>query len=84
MFGLSVNPPQVIIDGNDPGVDGINNPDGANDASVEAYLDVEWAGAVAPWGHHRSGHCRRHGAGKRAGFWPPNTRCTATLRPSSA
>jgi len=29
-------------------VDGINNPDGANDASVEAYLDVEWAGAVAP------------------------------------
>ena len=48
MFGLSVNPPQVIIDGNDPGVDGINNPDGANDASVEAYLDVEWAGAVAP------------------------------------
>jgi len=48
MFGLSVNPPQVIIDGNDPGVDGVNNPDGPNGASVEAYLDVEWAGAVAP------------------------------------
>jgi subtilase family serine protease len=48
LFGLPANPPQVIIDGNDPGVDGVNNPDGANGASVEAYLDVEWAGAVAP------------------------------------
>jgi subtilase family serine protease len=48
LFGLPVNPPQVIIDGNDPGVDGINNPDGPNGDSVEAYLDVEWSGAVAP------------------------------------
>ncbi|HTV06421.1 MAG TPA: Ig-like domain repeat protein [Acidobacteriaceae bacterium] len=48
LFGLSANPPQVIIDGNDPGVDGINNPDGPNYDSVEAYLDTEWAGAVAP------------------------------------
>ncbi|MGB7985792.1 MAG: protease pro-enzyme activation domain-containing protein [Terracidiphilus sp.] len=48
LFGLPYNPPQVIIDGNDPGVDGINNPWGGNGASVEAYLDVEWAGAVAP------------------------------------
>jgi len=48
IFSLPVNPPQVIIDGNDPGVDGINNPDGPNGASVEAYLDVEWSGAVAP------------------------------------
>jgi subtilase family serine protease len=48
LFGLPNNPPQVIIDGNDPGVDGINNPDGPNGDSVEAYLDVEWAGAVAP------------------------------------
>jgi hypothetical protein len=48
LFGLPVNPPQVIIDGNDPGIDGINNPDGLNNASGEAYLDVEWAGAVAP------------------------------------
>jgi len=48
LFGLSANPPQVIIDGNDPGVDGTNNPDGPNYDSVEAYLDVEWAGAVAP------------------------------------
>ncbi|HEV2133221.1 MAG TPA: protease pro-enzyme activation domain-containing protein [Terracidiphilus sp.] len=48
LFGLPANPPQIIIDGNDPGVDGINNPDGPNGASVEAYLDVEWAGAVAP------------------------------------
>ncbi len=48
LFGLSANPPQVIIDGNDPGVDGINNPDGPNYDSVEAYLDTEWSGAVAP------------------------------------
>jgi subtilase family serine protease/uncharacterized membrane protein len=39
LFSLPVNPPQVIIDGNDPGVNG---------DAVEAYLDVEWAGAVAP------------------------------------
>ncbi|MGA2571436.1 MAG: protease pro-enzyme activation domain-containing protein [Terracidiphilus sp.] len=48
LFGLPANPPQIIIAGNDPGIDGINNPDGPNGASVEAYLDVEWAGAVAP------------------------------------
>jgi hypothetical protein len=48
LFGLPVNPPQVIIDGYDPGVNGINNPNGPNGAAVEAYLDVEWAGAVAP------------------------------------
>ncbi len=47
VFGLPVNPPQVVIDGSDPGIDGINNPN-PNYASVEAYLDVEWAGAVAP------------------------------------
>ena len=47
LFGLPANPPQVIIDGNDPGVDGINNPDGPNGDSVEAYLDVEQSGAVA-------------------------------------
>ena len=48
LFGLPANPPQIIIDGNDPGIDGINNPEGPNGASIEAYLDVEWAGAVAP------------------------------------
>jgi hypothetical protein len=48
LFGLPASVPQVIIDGNDPGIDGNNNPDGANGASSEAYLDVEWAGAVAP------------------------------------
>src|SRR5580698_28010 len=48
LFSLPVNPPQVIIDGNDPGVDGINDPYGPNGASTEAYLDVEWSGAVAP------------------------------------
>jgi trimeric autotransporter adhesin len=46
--GNPANPPQVMIDGNDPGVDGMNNYDGPNYASTEAYLDVEWAGAVAP------------------------------------
>ncbi|MGA8530501.1 MAG: protease pro-enzyme activation domain-containing protein [Acidobacteriaceae bacterium] len=48
LFNLPANPPNVIIDGNDPGIDGINNPDGPNYASPEAYLDVEWSGAVAP------------------------------------
>jgi hypothetical protein len=48
IFGLPANPPQIVIDGNDPGIDGVNNPDGGNGASTEAYLDVEWAGAVAP------------------------------------
>jgi subtilase family serine protease len=48
LFGLPYNPPQVIIDGNDPGVNGINNPDGQNGWDIESYLDVEWAGAVAP------------------------------------
>jgi hypothetical protein len=48
LFGLPANPPQVIIDGNDPGIDGINNPDGPSGDSSEAYIDVEWAGAVAP------------------------------------
>ena len=48
LFGLPYNPPNIIIDGNDPGVDGDNNPGEPNGASVEAYLDVEWSGAVAP------------------------------------
>ncbi|HVT96499.1 MAG TPA: protease pro-enzyme activation domain-containing protein, partial [Acidobacteriaceae bacterium] len=48
LFGLPANPPNIVIDGNDPGIDGINNPDGPNYATSEAYLDVEWAGAVAP------------------------------------
>jgi len=48
LFGLPANPPQVVIDGNDPGIDGINSPYGANGDSGEAYLDVEFSGAVAP------------------------------------
>ncbi len=39
LFGLKANPPQVVIDGTDPG---------ATSAQSEAYLDVENAGAVAP------------------------------------
>jgi hypothetical protein len=39
LFGLPVNPPQVVVDGNDPGITG---------DATEAYLDVENAGAVAP------------------------------------
>lgn len=44
----ATNLPTIVIDGNDPGIDGVNNPDGPNYASNETYIDVEWAGAVAP------------------------------------
>jgi len=40
LFGIASNPPQVIIDGDDPG--------DVPDADVEAYLDVELSGAIAP------------------------------------
>jgi trimeric autotransporter adhesin len=40
LFNLSSKPPQVVIDGDDPGE--LGNVD------VEAYLDVELSGAVAP------------------------------------
>ena len=40
LFNLPSNPPQVVIDGADPGETGV--------AQVEAYLDVEQSGAVAP------------------------------------
>jgi hypothetical protein len=39
LFGLANNPPQIVIDGDDPGTGG---------AATEAYLDVEVSGAVAP------------------------------------
>jgi len=40
LFNLASNPPQVVIDGDDPGtLEGID---------IEAYLDVEMSGAVAP------------------------------------
>ena len=39
VFGLAANPPQVVIDGEDPG---------ENSSATEAYLDVEMAGAAAP------------------------------------
>ncbi len=38
-YGLPANPPTIIINGDDPGVTG---------DIVEAMLDVEWSGAVAP------------------------------------
>lgn len=41
IFGLPDNPPQMIVNGRDPGFTG-------SDDSVEASLDAEWAGAVAP------------------------------------
>ena len=40
LFGLPSNPTQVVIDGDDPGT--------LNGVDVEAYLDVELGGAVAP------------------------------------
>ena len=66
LFGLPANPPQVIIDGNDPGIDGVNNPGGPNGDSVEAYLDVEWAGSGCSQCNHRSGDRREHRSGERA------------------
>jgi hypothetical protein len=41
IFGLSVNDPQVIVNGPDPGDLGSND-------EVEAVLDATWPGAVAP------------------------------------
>src|SRR5581483_7631883 len=38
-FGLASNPVQVVTDGGDPGV---------NSDDIEAYLDVEVSGAIAP------------------------------------
>jgi len=38
MFGLPVNPPNIILNGPDPGI---------NRDEVEADLDVQWSGAVA-------------------------------------
>ena len=42
LFGLSSNPTQVVIDGGDPGIGPLP------DSDIEAYLDVELSGAVAP------------------------------------
>jgi hypothetical protein len=39
LFGLTANPPQVVVDGEDPG---------QNSAATEAYLDIELAGSIAP------------------------------------
>jgi hypothetical protein len=39
MFGLPANDPQIILDGIDPGVNG---------DEIEADLDTQWSGAVAP------------------------------------
>jgi hypothetical protein len=39
LFGLKPNLPQVVVDGEDPGING---------AATEAYLDIEIAGSVAP------------------------------------
>ncbi len=43
--GLSVNTPQVVLDGTDPGPTTTGKPTGDQQ---EAYLDLEWAGGVAP------------------------------------
>ena len=40
-FGLPANDPIVTVNGNDPGIV-------SDDEAGEAYLDVEWAGAMAP------------------------------------
>src|SRR5262249_13139206 len=41
VFGLPVNPPQIIVNGSDPG-----NLGGGEE--MEAVLDASWAGATAP------------------------------------
>ena len=48
LFGLPTSAVQVIIDGDDPGLNGINDPFGQTGFLDEQYLDVEEAGAVAP------------------------------------
>jgi hypothetical protein len=48
LFNLPASPLQVIVDGADPGLNGINNPDGQNGFLGEAYLDVEMTGMSAP------------------------------------
>jgi subtilase family serine protease len=40
-FGLPANDPTIEVNGDDPGIV-------SDDEAGEAYLDVEWAGAVAP------------------------------------
>jgi hypothetical protein len=46
MFGLPATPAiNVILNGPDPGIQG---PDSFTDDEIEADLDVQWAGAVAP------------------------------------
>lgn len=44
LFKLPPNPPQIIVNGPDPGLLG---PNSTNDEG-ESDLDVEWAGAIAP------------------------------------
>src|SRR5207245_2358562 len=39
LFGLPANPPQIVLDGPDPGL--------VRGDETEADLDVEWSGAVA-------------------------------------
>jgi hypothetical protein len=41
IFGLPANDPEFIVDGPDPGIF-------FSDAELEADLDIEWAGAIAP------------------------------------
>jgi hypothetical protein len=46
LFGLPATPAiNVIVNGPDPGIQG---PDSVTDDEIEADLDVQWAGAVAP------------------------------------
>jgi Pro-kumamolisin, activation domain/Bacterial Ig-like domain (group 3) len=49
LFGLPANfsTSNIILNGPDPGIQGPNNANGNGD-EVEADLDVQWAGAVAP------------------------------------
>ncbi len=57
-FGLAANDPQVVLNGDDPGVTG---------DEIEADLDIQWAGAVAPAAQVAPRGLQGHPGGVRRG-----------------
>ena len=76
-FGLTANPPQVIIDGNDPGIDGINNPDGPNLTPVKP-TSISNGPQPSPQGPPLTWSSPPTPLWNPASFWPPSTPSTAT------
>ena len=75
VMSLPVNDPQMIINGDDPGVLSFED-------TVEAMLDVTWAGAVAPWPPSKLS--LRKAISPMALMFPPPTSWTTILPPSSS